>query len=319
MHGWRKLKAATTGTRSESPRCSSMRKFDFLLIGAQKSGTTWLWDKLDQHPQTDLPRKKEIHYFGGAELYARGPGWYYEHFAGIDTDRVTGEASTSYFFDRLPYWYNESTEIEYPPNVPPIPELVAAENANAKVLIVLRDPVRRALSAYRHWMKQGQLSPRLGLKRAASELPKMRILEYGHYAQHLAAWRNVFDDSQIEILFFETDVRGDSHLGLKRLYRFLGLDEDFVPRENTLKVHKSWTWTRSAVAYYAGPFRRYVNRGAVGDLLDRTDFLHRFAVTRDDIEFLREKYLPEKEELERVLNRSLDFWDYGAGTLARLR
>jgi hypothetical protein len=45
----------------------------FLLIGAQKAGTTWLWEMLDRHPGRSLPTEKEIYYDGGAELFRCGP------------------------------------------------------------------------------------------------------------------------------------------------------------------------------------------------------------------------------------------------------
>ena len=67
----------------------------FFVLGAQKAGTTWLWNMLDQHPGTSLPQTKEIHYFGLAELHAKGDDWYNRHFAGLDGEKVIGEASTS--------------------------------------------------------------------------------------------------------------------------------------------------------------------------------------------------------------------------------
>ena len=296
-----------------------MRKFDFLLIGAQKSGTSWLWDKLDQHPGTDLPDKKEIHYFGGAELYRRGPKWYYSHFENAKLDLVTGEASTSYLYDRIPYWYNDNPQIEYAPGLPTIPELVAAENPDVRIIAVLRDPVDRAISAYRHWMKQGNLSPLVGLRRTAIALPKMRILEYGFYARYLAAWRKTFADDQIQVLIFEEDVKRNPESGLRKIFEFLDLDTEFLPADRDREVHGSWSWTRSAIGYYAGPLRRFVNRGSVGEFLDRYDFLGRFAIRRSDIEYLRDCYLPEKAQLEKIVGRNLDVWEYGECLLNELK
>ena len=288
-----------------------MRKFDFLLIGAQKSATSWLWDKLDQHPGTDLPAEKEIHYFGGEEIFRRGPEWYYRHFENTNPALLTGEASTSYLYDRVPYWYNGVPAIEYAEDLPTIPELVAAENPEAKIVVVLRDPVHRAVSAYRHYTKKGLESPLIGLRRTAIEHPKMRILEYGFYARYLEAWRKVFPAESIHVMIFEEDVKRNPDAGLRNLYEFLGLDKEFQAEERESKVHKSWSWTRGVVRYYSGPFRRILARGPIGDFLDRSDFLKRFAVRRSDIEYLRECYLPEKEKLEKILGRNLDVWDYG--------
>jgi hypothetical protein len=160
-------------------------------------------------------------------------------------------------------------------------------------------------------MKKSKLSPLIGLRQTATRFPKLRILEYGCYARYLQAWRKTFADSQIQVLFFEEDIRRDPEAGVRKIYDFLGLDTEFRPDDRESKVHKSWSWTRSAVGFYAGPFRRYVNRGPVGEFLDRNDFLSRFSIRRSDIDFLRKCYLPEKAQLEKIVGRKLDIWDYG--------
>jgi len=290
---------------------SDVRKPDFLLIGAQKSGTSWLWDKLDQHPGTDLPEVKEIHYFGGVENYLAGPEQYYSHFTDVDRVRVTGEASTSYLYDRIPYWQNSSNEIEYHDSLPDIPNLVYQELPDIKIIIVLRDPVDRAISAYRHWLKQGHFSPLAGLENAATRNPKTRIIEYGHYAQYLSAWTKVFSENQILTLVFERDVVKNPAKGLKRVYQFLNLDEDFSPPAPQQSFHRTWSWTRSAVNYYGGPFGRFLTKGRSGQVIDRIDILRALALRSKDIEFLRNEYLPSKQEIEDFLQLNLDCWDYG--------
>ena len=292
-----------------------IRKPDFLLIGAQKSGTSWLWEMLGQHPETDLPPTKEIHYFGSSEHYAKGPEWYYAHFEGLDQRRLCGEASTSYLFDRVPFWFNESRQIEYDPTLSALPALVHTEIPDAKVIAVLRDPVHRALSAYRHWMKKGNLSPLAGLRRTAVEHPRLRILEYGQYCRHLRAWRDVFPSNQMLVLIFEEDVVNRPRDGLRKVYEFLDLDQEHDATRPERRVHGSWSWTRSVASYYSGPFRRWVDRGRIGDWLDRHDFMERFAVRRSDIAFLRDTYESQKTDLESLLGRSLDCWDYGKGLM----
>lgn len=291
------------------------RRPDFLLIGAQKAGTSWLWQMLDQHPGTSLPATKELHYFGSAELYAKGPETYYRHFSGIPPAKVTGEASTPLFFDRVPYWYNASRQIEYDPALPPLPELVHRDLPEARIIVVLRDPVRRAISAYQHWMRRGDVWPLAGLRRTALRFPKLRILEYGDYGRHLAAWRAVWPQEQMLVLVFEEDVVADPAAGLRRVYEFLGLDPSFEARSPERSVHRSWSWTRSAIAWHAGPLRRLVSRPPLGPWLDRTDFLRRFALSRQDVEFLRARYLPEHAAVEQLAGRSLRVWDYGEALL----
>ncbi len=278
----------------------------FLLIGAQKAGTTWLWEMLRQHDGTSLPDKKEIHYFGASELFGRGWDWYLEHFQGLDSSRLVGEASTSYFFDRVPFWFNEDRKIEYDARLDPIPRLVRNALPDSKIIVVLRDPVKRAISAYRHWMKKGDLSPLAGLKSTALRHPKLRIIEYGHYLQHLEAWYGEFPADRILPLLFEEDVIGDPRNALQRVYGFLGLNAEFEPCSPEQRVHESWSWTRSAVSYYARPLRGWINRGRLGRWLDEHDWLESVALRQSDIDYLRSIYLPERPAIKRLLNRSLD-------------
>ena len=274
---------------------------DFLLIGAQKSGTTWLWRVLDQHPGTDLPGKKEIHFFGGAENYRKGKKWYYNHFEDLDSSKVIGEASTTYLYDNVPFWHNSSSSIEVDCSLPTIPELITNELPNIKIVAILRDPVWRAVSAYKHWMtkmKGERISPRLGLRRTAMRYPKMRILEYGYYARYLKLWTKFVDPKRMLILIFEEDD-------------FFGLDTDFRPDVLHKPVHKSWSWTRIVMHYYAASFSERLAKNRMGEVFDKFDFLRSHVIKRDDIAFLRSIYLSERQEIESIIGRHLACWDYG--------
>lgn len=282
----------------------------FFIIGAQKSGTTWLWDMLNQHPGTSLA-DKEIHYFGSSELYAKGDDWYYNHFEDVNPGKVTGEASTTYFYDRVPYFYNESRHIEFDDSLPPIPELLARNFPEAKYILSLRDPVRRAISAYTHWMKKGRLSPTLGLKKTATEYPKLRIIEFGLYAKYLAAWQKHIPAERFRILLFEDQIIKNYEQTLRDTYTYLELDRNFKPQHPTKSRHRSWGWTRIVFNYYGKKFFRNIGESRAGKLLDRYNFLENFAVTTEDIEFLRSIYLPEKEQISNLTGLDLSGWDYG--------
>ena len=287
------------------------RKPDFLIIGAQKAGTTWLWNKLSQHPGTVLPDEKEIHFFGSSELYGRGPEWYFAKFDGIDDQAVTGEASTTYLSDRPAFFYNDVNKLEYDESLPMLPEMIRAMLPDVKVIVCLRDPVRRAISAYFHWMRKGEFPVSAGIKKTAVNHPRLRLIEMGDYERHLGAWLRVFPREQILILSFEGDVISDPRSGLRKLYNFIGLQADFVPEDEKETVHKSWNWTRIVANYYAGPLRRIVNYRPVAGVLNRHDFLRRFAVSSEDSEYLRKQYLPQKDTLREMVGEMVDLWKYG--------
>lgn len=289
----------------------------FFLIGAQKAGTTWLWKMLEHHPGTSLPSPKELHYFGSAELYSKGDDWYFNFFKGLDPDKVIGEASTTYFYDRVPYWHNESSLIEFDESLPPIPELISRKFPEAKFIVVLRDPVRRAISAYLHWMKKGSAPPLLGLKKTATTLPKMRIVEYGLYAKYLKFWMKHIPSDRFRIIFFEDQITKNWDQTLTDTYEYLGLDPDFKPQLPDKRVHKSWGWTRIVYNYYAGSISRRLIGPKIGRLLDRFDILAGNAIKKEDIEFLRSIYLPEREAIAKLTDHDLSCWDYGEGILRK--
>jgi hypothetical protein len=284
---------------------------DFMIIGAQKAGTSWLWGMLRQHPGTSLPQKKEIHFFGSAELFALGTEWYYSHFAGLDGTKVVGEASTTYFYDRVPYWHNKSNQIEFDDSLPPLPELITTELPDIKIIISLRDPVARAISAYHHWMRRGNTSPRLGLKKIATEIPKMRILEYGYYEKYLKVWKDYVPPERLHILVFEEDILENYENTLVLLYKFLDLSPDFKPKKPSKAVHKSWTWSRILFNYYAKRLSDRLASSRIASLFDRYDIFKGGGIRNEDVAFLRDHYLPMKNELENVLGRKLDCMKYG--------
>lgn len=109
---------------------------DFIVVGAQKAGSTSLFAYLAAHPDVDQPLVKEIHYF---DLWAdRGHSWYRSHFPLRSTSTcMSGEASPLY--------------MAYPNAL----ERIARDLPDVKVVAILREPVARLVSHYRHSVKLG--------------------------------------------------------------------------------------------------------------------------------------------------------------------
>ena len=110
---------------------------EFLGVGVQKGGTTTLQRLLEQHPGAFLPAAKELHYF--SLHFDRGEAWYREQFAAASPGQRCGEITPYYLFHPL-----ASARIQ-------------ALLPQARLIVLLRDPVERALSQYFH-------SRRLGLE-----------------------------------------------------------------------------------------------------------------------------------------------------------
>ena len=286
-----------------------MSRPDFLIIGAQKCGTTWLWEVIKQHPGVAVGKEKEIYYFSASNNYRKGREWYEAHFRKLDTRKLLGEASTDYFYDRV---LINNLRVDY--SFPPIPELVKTELPDAKILVVLRDPVKRAISSYYHHLQYRRFPPNSGIVSAARKHPSLRIIERGYYARYMALWRQSFQKEQMHCLLFEEDILKDPQKTSREVYAFLGLDSNFEPKDLGKSKNKSWGWSHLLLNYYLGPLYGYFYRGTsklgLAGLLGKLDKIKPPKFKLDEIEYLRSLYFPEKQSLEALLGRDLSCWHY---------
>jgi len=206
---------------------------DFLLIGAQKAGTSSLWTYLRQHPDLFLPAQKEPHFFcgpgDGRPPPWRGPGdhallarlvfdpeEYAALFAGAG-GRRRGEASTMYLND------------------PDVPARVVAANPAVRVVVMLRDPVTRAHSAWWMW-RRARLEPLDFVEALAAEparlaagwSPTVAYDGISRYAGHLARWREAIGADRFLALRSDA-LRHDRLATVQSVFAFLGVDPTFVP------------------------------------------------------------------------------------------
>ncbi|UCC92585.1 MAG: sulfotransferase domain-containing protein [Thermoplasmata archaeon] len=109
----------------------------FVIIGGMKCGTTSIYKYLVQHPSVEKGFMEEVHYF---DLnYHRGLSWYRAHFPKKGKDSpIAGDDSPYYLFHPL------------------VPERVARDLPEAKLIVLLRNPVDRAFSHYNHELKRGR-------------------------------------------------------------------------------------------------------------------------------------------------------------------
>lgn len=173
----------------------------FLIIGAQKAGTTFLFGLLRNHSRIKAPNKKELHFFDTARWH-EGMEFYAEQFPALGENSVTGEASPYYMF------------------CPRVAQRVAGTLPQAKLIVLLRNPVDRAYSDYRHKVRSG--NEELGFEaaieaepaRIAGEREKMlandryysralrrySYLSRGVYVDQLREWHEHFDPGQMLVL-----------------------------------------------------------------------------------------------------------------------
>ena len=230
-------------------------RIDFFIIGAQKSGTKWLWKKL--------------------------------------------------------YFYNEGNSLIYDDSLPVIPETISKKYPDVKIFICLRDPVRRAISAYSHWLRQGTVSPHISMRKMIEDNPRFRIIEFGRYEKYISEWMKYIPKERICVLLQEDDIIRRPVETMKKAYQFLDIDDNFAPEETDKVVHKGWGWNRTVLNYHLGPKAgKVLHRWPLRNMLDKFDFFKGGSITRADVDYLRDIYLPEKESLEKLIDRDLSCWSY---------
>ncbi len=195
---------------------------DAMIIGAMKSGTSSLHYYLTQHPQVIAPLRKEVHYF---DLnFGRGETWYRANFGRAGQGGVNIDSSPYYLFHPL------------------VPQRAHALVPQARLIVLLRDPVRRAYSHYWHERDKGRepLSfedaiaaeadriSRDHERLASGEIERSAAHQYfsylarGRYAEQLERWLSAYPREQLLVLRFE-DLAQEPLPVLNRSLHFAGL------------------------------------------------------------------------------------------------
>ena len=195
----------------------------FVILGAQRGGTTSLYRYLASHPQVRHAKRKEVHYFD--THYGHGLDWYTEHFAAdLAPGEITGEASPYYLYH------------------PAVPARLRAAVPDAKLIAMLRNPVDRAYSHYlgKHRRRYDALSFEDALdaeeERLAGEEERLltddaavshnhqqfSYASRGDYAEQLERWFAAFPREQVLVLESEAFFRRTPEV-LAEVQAFLGL------------------------------------------------------------------------------------------------
>lgn len=235
----------------------------FLILGAQKAGTTALFAYLREHPDVTGPAWKEVSFFD--RHYARGERWYRGNFPlrGRRAAAV-GEASPSYLFHPL------------------APERVHALIPHARLIALLRNPVDRAFSHYQHEVALGResLSFEDALEREEERLSgeverltadpayfshpwwNHTYTSRGLYAEQLERWLAVFPREQLLVLLTD-ELAEDPGGTYRRVLDFVGVaphELGSYPRIFAREYEQMQPATREHLeARFAGPNRRLVD------------------------------------------------------------
>lgn len=285
---------------------------DFLIIGAEKSGTTWLADRLRQHPGIFIPPEKELFYFN--ERFFESPelpnfnasqplAWYLAFFVDAAPGQLKGEASPAYLWDEA------------------APRRIAGFDSSLKLIAVLRDPVDRAFSQYLYFIQRGLLA-RESFEQALEKRPD--FLTRGLYAAQLSRFTALFPGDQIRAAFFD-DLQSDPAGFLRGIQQFLGVPEqapDGLERASNVTGIPRWPLLNRAIAAMRYPLRKYnppwllklLRRSGLAGLQERIRLANtrplgaRPEIRPETRERLRRFFLDDVAELQEMTGRNLAGW-----------
>jgi hypothetical protein len=229
---------------------------DFIIIGAQKAGTSSLFYYLSQHPQILPSYKKEVHFFDGgtkpeSNNYAEGIKWYQAHFPIkklMKSGQKTFEASPLYMFNPL------------------VAERIFKLLPRVKLIVLLRNPTKRAISHYFHEQRHRketlpiyealqQEELRLSLPLSKQDYKHNDFIKHsyksrGLYKKQLENYFKIFPKGQILIIKSENFFENPNEI-LNRVFEFVGVDTSFKVNDlSPRNVAKSKTDAPSDVYEY---------------------------------------------------------------------
>lgn len=272
-------------------------RLDFLVIGAQKCATSWLFYCLAEHPSLHLPKhKREIWYIGGDLYEKNGIDWYMNLLEGASKGQLVGDVSVEYLYDTR------------------AAPAVAAHFSQLRLIVSLRDPIERAKSAY-YWKLRKRQFEGIGLEEALSrglnaaqedrhkDESFVDIIRRGEYGEQLQLYIDHYGPSSMLYLIYE-DIAREPLGSLKQVYRFLGCEEGFHPPSLESRPKQN-TYNKTLIALermasgnrLAGRAVDYINQ-----------LLTRFSGKKDspdislDLEMrLREYYAPSLEKIQSMV------------------
>lgn len=181
---------------------------DFLVLGAQKGGTTSLYNYLNEHPDVKMPEKKELHFF---DLHFEEGIEQYTAFFPKNKRFITGDVTPEYLVHPL------------------APERSFTLFPNTKLIVLLRNPVSRAFSRYKnHFLSQKTTKT---FEECIEECLQTvdsddfqfeHYLAYGLYAKQLKNWLKFYPKEQLLIIISE-DFFENTQECMNRIYTFLNL------------------------------------------------------------------------------------------------
>ena len=278
-------------------RVKSLQRLpSFFIIGPPRTGSSWLHEVLAKRAVLPSP-SKETRFFD--THFHRGFEWYNAHFPKGPSARCMGEVAPTYF---------ASSQAR---------QRIAEYLPAAKVVCVFRNPVERIVSLYRLKRAYGMIP--WSFEQALSKDPE--LLESSKYVSNLKAWRQVLGADQVLAVLYD-DLRDQPQSFLDAVVDFIGVPSFTLTPNQIRYVHGSESLTnprdfqRTRSATLMADWFKARQLDSLVSAVKRTPLMKLFlgggpaftALPKETTDNLYQKFRPEVEALEPLLNRDLTPW-----------
>lgn len=268
---------------------------NFLCLGVQKAGTSWLFEMVRQHPQVCVSDPKEPHFFNRSPNFRKGLDWYQAHFRCNESAKAIGEFTPDYL------WGQDDRWLAGEKGIADVPQRVLETLPDARFLVVLRNPATRSVSAYYHHIGAGRLSAR---QRLGDVGDFWGIRSMGHYAEHLERWFEVFPRERFLVMVYETDFATPQQAETFRsVFEHLGVDSAFEPSGATQRYNKRRSHYDYRLSRLPGRLQRFL-RNNTPEFIEQRAFWD-IPVHETETDDLRRYFEPHNERLAKLLGREL--------------
>ena len=211
---------------------------NFFIVGAPRSGTTSLYEYLNEVPGVFMSPAKEPNYFNPSvdnDLFLSKPirdkKKYLNLFKNVKDELAIGEASPTYLWD------------------PKTPHLIHQTIPDARIIMILRDPMTRTFSEYLSLTGLGSIEgsflDTIRNSINSEDYSSGRIIQNGQYFEQVKRYVDIFGFDQIKIIIFEEFVK-DTWKSVKQVLDFLDIPAD--PPTSVTEIHNAFTLPRSQIA-----------------------------------------------------------------------
>jgi Sulfotransferase domain len=274
---------------------------NFFLGGAPKTGTMSLHNYLDRHPDITMGTVKESYFFN--INWQKGIEWYRSHYPDHQNIKMVGDGSSNLIVCQE------------------APQRIKTLVRDPRFIFILRDPVDRLWSDYAFHLWLGDRPAILqDFGQFIRDENNIWSIRMGLYYDNIRRWSDAFGFDNLHIIFTE-DLRSDPLAKARECYRFLGVDENFVP--NVEFLHKTPLLNVKMVLWLYRQRERlkdFLNPAALA-LLETTMRDLKFAKPRSgdeakdnrtiapaDRAYLKEIYADQISTLEKFLEVDLTRW-----------